>query len=132
MITPKPSVVIFVADVQRVAEFYRELASMTIEVEDSAHVVLDIEGFQLVIHLLHGEPAVVDVAKAVHAREDSYLKVCLPVASIDAARVTAAAKGGAIKSRDHEWTARGFRACDGHDPEGNIIQVRESANRNGV
>ena len=27
-----------------------------------------------------------------------------------------------------EWQAseRGFRACDGHDPEGNVIQVREA------
>jgi hypothetical protein len=24
---------------------------------------------------------------------------------------------------------RGFRACDGHDPEGNVIQLREIAGR---
>jgi predicted enzyme related to lactoylglutathione lyase len=98
---------------------------MTVEVEDGSHVVLDMEGFQLVIHALRGEPAAASDATAVRPRQDSYLKVCLPVASIDAARRTAAAKGGAIKPREYEWTARGFRACDGHDPEGNIIQVRE-------
>lgn len=26
-----------------------------------------------------------------------------------------------------EWEARGFRACDGRDPEGNVLQVREAA-----
>lgn len=44
---------------------------------------------------------------------------------IAAARSLAAANGGAIKSPQHEWEARGFRACDGYDPEGNVIQVRE-------
>jgi predicted enzyme related to lactoylglutathione lyase len=53
--------------------------------------------------------------------------LCLPVVSIAAARSLAVAHGGAIKSPQHEWEARGFRACDGYDPEGNVIQVRESA-----
>ena len=34
--------------------------------------------------------------------------------------------GGRVKPVHDEWEARGFRACDGHDPEGNVIQVRES------
>ena len=127
MLIPKPSVVVFVSNVQRVSDFYRELASMRVEVEDSAHIVLDMEGFQLVIHALRGAPTTGNAETVVRAREDSYLKVCLPVASIDAARTIAAEKGGAIKSREHEWVARGFRACDGHDPEGNIIQVREAS-----
>lgn len=42
-------------------------------------------------------------------------------------RVTAASLGGHIKPAAAEWSARGFRACDGHDPEGNVLQVRETA-----
>lgn len=128
MISPKPSVVVFVSDVRRVGDFYRDVASMTAEVQDTVHIVLDIEGFQLVFHALRSEPASSDAAP-VRSREDSYLKVCLPAVSIDAARRTAEAKGGAIKAREHEWAARGFRACDVHDPEGDIIQVRASASR---
>jgi hypothetical protein len=26
-----------------------------------------------------------------------------------------------------EWTWRGLRHCDGHDPEGNVIQLRQPA-----
>lgn len=121
----KPSVVVFVADVRRVTAFYREVAAMNVLLDEEDHTVMEVEGIQLVIHRLSGEPRV--SAASLHVREDSYVKLCLPVASIAAARVLAAANGGAIKAPDHEWEARGFRACDGHDPEGNVIQVRESA-----
>jgi predicted enzyme related to lactoylglutathione lyase len=86
---------------------------------------MEVDGFQLVVHKLAGEPQVPE--GEVRVRQDSYVKVCLPVESIAAARAVAAANGGAIKSPQHEWEARGFRACDGHDPEGNVIQVRETA-----
>ncbi len=121
---PKPSVVVFVADVRRVSAFYRELASMKMLIEEDDHAVMEAEGIELVIHRLAGEP---QVPAAETLRQESYVKLCLPVASIAAARSFAAANGGAIKSADHEWEARGFRACDGHDPEGNVIQVRENA-----
>src|SRR3954453_21258416 len=124
-VKPKPSVVIFVADVRRVTTFYRELASMSVLIEEDGYSVMEVEGLQLVVHALAGEPQVAE--GQVRVREDSYVKLCLPVESIAAARSVAAANGGAIKSAQHEWEARGFRACDGHDPEGNVIQVRDSA-----
>lgn len=34
---------------------------------------------------------------------------------------------GAIKPKENEWESRSFRECDGHDPDGNAIQVREIA-----
>jgi predicted enzyme related to lactoylglutathione lyase len=122
-VKPKPSVVVFVADVRRVSTFYREVASMSVLIDDDSYTVMEVEGLQLVVHKLAGEPHV----EAVRVRQDSYVKVCLPVDSIAEARSLAAANGGAIKSPQHEWEARGFRACDGHDPEGNVIQVRETA-----
>ena len=39
----------------------------------------------------------------------------------------AAALGGQIGPKQKQWTARGFTACDGFDPEGNVFQVRETA-----
>ena len=126
--THTPAVVVFVADVQRVSTFYRELASMQVLVQDDSHCVLAIDGFQVTVHALRGEPAVKTTTQGqVPLRQDSYVKLCLPVPSIALARTVAERCGGAIKSPDSEWEARGFRACDGHDPEGNVIQVRESA-----
>ncbi len=128
---PLPSVVIFVASVPRMASFYEALAEMKRIVGDDEHVVLEVAGFQLVIHKLRGASASEDGdGRKVEPREDSYLKVCLPVRSIADARAIATAHGGHIKPSKSEWEARGFRACDGHDPEGNILQVRESARPN--
>jgi predicted enzyme related to lactoylglutathione lyase len=125
---PNASVVIFVADVRRVSSFYRGLAAMSVLNEDERHVVMERRGFELVIHALRGEPSPRRAESGeVEVREDSYVKVCLPVRSIAEARFFAASNGGAIKPPEHEWEARGFRACDGFDPEGNVIQVREAA-----
>lgn len=124
---PKPTVVLFVDDVPRLAAFYRALADMTVEHEDSSHAVLDIAGTQLVIHAMHPpSPASGAAVSPVTVREDSYWKLCLPVASIAVARDLAATLGGQIAPSATEWEARGFRACDGHDPEGNVLQVREA------
>lgn len=125
---PTPAVVLFVTDVVRVAAFYETLAGMTRTAQDDDHVVLTLAGFELVVHRMRGEPEPTrDASGTAAVREDSYTKTCLPVASIARAREVAAAHGGAIKPVDWEWAARGFRACDGHDPEGNVLQVREAA-----
>jgi hypothetical protein len=101
---------------------------MTVVHSDRDHVVLDEEGFQLVIHGIPAQIAeqiVITVPPAL--REDMPIKFCLPVQSIQAARDKAHELGGAVLPADRAWIARGFRACDGHDPEGNIFQVREPA-----
>lgn len=125
---PMPAVVLFVDDVRRMAQFYRDVAHMVVVHEEAGHAVLEAAGMQLVVHAL--PPGVSNGPSAhqpVEVREDSYWKLCLPVERIASARIAAAAHGGSIASTDREWVARGFRACDGHDPEGNVIQVREPA-----
>lgn len=125
---PIPCVVLFVADVHRMTDFYRAIAGMHCLHQDDEHTILETGGMQLVLHKIHGEP---DLQSAsgdnIMAREDVYLKLCLPVDSIHDARIKAASCGGQIKSQEHEWEARGFRACDGVDPEGNVFQVRQTA-----
>lgn len=123
---PLPAVVLFVADVQRLADFYCKLAEFAVVHQDADHAVLERDGFQLVLHALRGEPAPALLPDGMPAlREDSYTKLCLPVTTIAKARSQAAALGGFIKPDTHTWQARDFRACDGHDPEGNVLQVRE-------
>ena len=122
---PTPSAVVFVADVERVARFYRELADMDVRLADASHVVLAIEGLELVIHATPNAPPVRE--RDVVLRADTHVKLCLPVASIAEARERAWRLGGGLRDVAAEWEWRGVRACDGHDPEGNVIQVRESA-----
>lgn len=122
---PTPSVVVFVADVERVARFYRELADMALQHADASFIVLAIDGLELTIHAMPDAPPVRE--RDVVLRAETHVKLCLPVTSIGEARERAWRLGGGIRDVAAEWAWRGFRACDGHDPEGNVIQVRESA-----
>lgn len=122
---PSTCMVLFVRDVPRMTSFYCTVAAMELLHQESSYAILSIQGFELVIHALYGEASLpYSNTETVAVREDSYTKLCLPVTSIAIARAHANELGGAIKSFSHEWAARGFRACDGHDPEGNVFQVR--------
>jgi len=125
---PKPSAVIFAKDMEPLARFYMEVAEMAEVVRDKGHVVLDAEGFQIVVHGIPKKiAATIQIGTPPKIREATPIKICLPVTSIASARNRASALGGRIGPRSKEWVARGFRACDGHDPEGNVFQVREGA-----
>jgi predicted enzyme related to lactoylglutathione lyase len=127
-IRPKPSVVIFAKSVPKLAHFYQEVAEMTVAHQDKDHIVLDQEGFQVVIHGIPKTIATqIQITEPPEVREETPIKLCVPVSSIDHARTKATELGGNVGPKSKEWEARGFRACDGYDPEGNVFQVRESA-----
>lgn len=127
-VRPKPSAVVFAKSVSRLARFYQEVAEMVEAHNDKDHIVLDEEGFQVVIHGIPKKIAAkILLTEPPQVREDTPIKLCLPVASIEYARTKAAELGGWIGPKSKEWEARGFRACDGYDPEGNVFQVRESS-----
>jgi hypothetical protein len=60
------SAVVFAKDVSNLARFHETVAEMVVVHQDKDHVVLDEVGFQ---------------------REDSDLKICLPLSNIDKARL---------------------------------------------
>jgi predicted enzyme related to lactoylglutathione lyase len=125
---PKPGVVVFAKDMALLAHFYGEVMDMAEVHRDNDHVVLDDGGFQLVIHGIPKEIAAqILITTPPEVREDTPIKICLPVRSIERARKKAAPLGGKVGAKDKEWEARGFRACDGYDPEGNVFQVRAGA-----
>jgi predicted enzyme related to lactoylglutathione lyase len=129
-VRPKASIVVFAKSVERLARFYSEVAELATEHAAADHAILDGTGFQVVIHGIPKKIAAsIEIATPPAVRENNAIKLCLPVTSIEAARQRAAALGGAVGPKRKEWEARGFRACDGYDPEGNVFQVRESASR---
>lgn len=69
----------------------------------------------------------IEIADPPKRRTDLPTKLIFPVASLAEARAKAPALGGALNPPGKEFAARGFRACDGHDPEGNVVQFRETA-----
>lgn len=119
--------VVFAKDIERVARFYRELLPMVELHAARDHRVLEAAGCQLVVHAIPKA-----IAKSIRIddppqrRTETPIKLCFGVDSIARARAAAPALGGALNPAGREWEARGFRACDGHDPEGNVIQLREA------
>jgi predicted enzyme related to lactoylglutathione lyase len=123
---PKLSAVVFAKNVAQVVKFYEGVLSMSIVQADPDRIVLNSEDFQLVIHAIPKEIAdTIAIAVPPEIREDTPIKLCLPVSSIAEARAKAAALGGKVRSQDQEWNGPDFRACDGCDPEGNVVQFRE-------
>ena len=120
----RPGAVIFTGDPRRLANFYETVAGLTLSYEDDQITLLRSESFELVIHALPREPSAVE---PVAAREDCYIKPFFPVTSLAETRKRAAEMGGRLRPENEEWVARGFRACEAIDPDGNVIQFRELA-----
>ena len=119
----RPGAVIFTGDHKRLARFYEAVTGLAVLFTDDGITVLGSETFELVIHSLSGEP---QVSGPPYVREDSYIKPFFPVRKLSAAREKAAAFGGQLRPENEEWTARGFRACEAIDPDGNVIQFRQN------
>jgi catechol 2,3-dioxygenase-like lactoylglutathione lyase family enzyme len=120
----RPGVVIFTGNLERLAGFYGGMTGLPVGFADDNVTVFRSETFELVIHCLPGEPPSREPAQA---RLDVYIKPFFPVASLSEAREKAAALGGQLRPASDEWEARGFRACEAIDPDGNVIQFRENA-----
>jgi predicted enzyme related to lactoylglutathione lyase len=127
-VTQKPGAVLFAKDVSRIARFYEQLVPMKIVLAERDLIVLESASFQLVVH---GIPT--RIAKSIQLssppkpRSSVAVKLIFPVRSIAAARAKAKALGGGLNPKKKEFEARGFVACDGYDPEGNVVQFRENA-----
>ena len=67
-----------------------------------------------------------DVGSPPILREDTPIKLVFVVADIAAARASAAERGGSVNPVEHEWLFEGAKVCDGHDPEGNVFQLRSA------
>ena len=122
---PSTAAVMFVDKIERMSAFYQGVAAMAVVHADDEHVVLEAAGFQLIVHAIPYSDATETTSYPL--REDGCIKLCLPVASIDAARPIAAGLGGELWPPEREWQARGVRVCDGRDPEGNVFQLRQNA-----
>ena len=120
--------VVFAKDINRVARFYEEVFSIPVVHAERDHVVLESPLFQLVIHAIPKKIAEsIEITAPPTRRTATPIKLFFFVPSIAEARTRAVALGGELDPKKSEWEARGFRACDGHDPEGNVVQVRENA-----
>lgn len=120
--------VIYAKDMRRISKFYETIAGFAVVEAEAGHVVLEVQGFQLsVVAIPTHIAAAIVVADPPVRREGSPTKLVYFVPSITAAREQATQLGGYLNSAAHEWEFQGAHVCDGHDPEGNVFQLRENS-----
>jgi len=118
--------VVYAKDLARVSAFYASVPGFAVMHAEPDHVVLESPALQLVIVAIPEHiAATIEVADPPVRRTDTPIKLGFTVASIKDVRAAAAARGGHLDTPEHEWQYQGFRVCDGHDPEGNVVQFRE-------
>jgi predicted enzyme related to lactoylglutathione lyase len=124
---PKAGAVVFAKEVCKVAKFYEQMLSMSVIQTASEKIIIESEELLLVIH---GIPkSIADtfiITDPPELRVDMPIKLFFPVSSLSDARAKAPALGGKVNPASTEWETGTFRACDGFDPEGNVIQFREN------
>lgn len=120
--------VLYARDMNHVAAFYAALAGLAETQRERDFVVLERDGFQLVIVAApEAIAAQITISKPPRRREDTPMKPVFVVPGIDAVRVAVVEHGGCIDTAGGAWLFGPWRVCDGCDPEGNVFQLRESA-----
>jgi predicted enzyme related to lactoylglutathione lyase len=119
--------IVYAKNIQRLARFYAEIADLEVVHEVDDHVVLESETYELVVVAIPAATAARIVITTPPARrENTAFKLSFRVDSLAQAREIAQAAGGELNPAAKEWDFQGMRVCDGCDPEGNMIQVREA------
>ena len=120
--------VLYARNIARVSGFYAGILEMKVTHQADDHIVLESPAFQLVVVAIPEHiAATIVLADPPTRRIDTPIKLVFNVASIHGARTTALRLGGELNPPGREWQFQEFRVCDGHDPEGNVVQFREVA-----
>lgn len=126
MAPPAAGLVVYAVDPRRLSRFYATVTGLVVTETAPGHVVLESPTFQLVLVQMPAEAAAtIDLSAPPARREETPLKPVFTVASLETARLAAAELGGTLDPAGTEWQFRHWRVCDGHDPEGNVFQLRE-------
>jgi catechol 2,3-dioxygenase-like lactoylglutathione lyase family enzyme len=120
MLSPLHRIIIFVGDVRKCADFYRDNFGFTIVPSDdppSEWMELDTGGCRLAFHQAHGPKG------PIHSPTGGPMnphKIVFYAKDVAKARVKLIAKG--VKMRTVQTYGK-LRFCDGRDPEGHVFQI---------
>jgi len=123
---PHPGAVVYAKNLSKLSGFYEQVLLPTATHANDDYTIFELPHFQLLIHAIPAQIAnTFEISVPPQLRSDTAIKLMLPVASIAKARDVAAKLGGKIDAENYEWDFQHCRICDGYDPEGNVIQLRE-------
>ncbi len=119
--------VLYAKDLDRLVRFCASVAGIEPLTIEKGFATLGSGSRQFVIVRIPKHIAeTIDIATPPRPREHTPLKLVFSVADIADARARAAELGGALNAMEREWEFDGAKVCDGHDPEGNIFQLRQN------
>lgn len=119
--------VLFANKLDQVATFYSNVLGLREVDRDADHILLESPGFQLIVHRIPGDAAAtVSDSASVVRRASAAFKPVFFVQRLANVRAVANAHGGAMEPNDKEWSFNGVTVCDALDPEGNVVQFRET------
>jgi predicted enzyme related to lactoylglutathione lyase len=119
--------VLYAKNLGRLVEFYSTIAGIEPQAIEKGFAVLGSEPSQFVIVRIPKRIAdSIEIPAPPEPREGTPLKLVFAVEDIAHARNSAAALGGAVNAVEREWEFGGAKVCDGHDPEGNVFQLRQT------
>lgn len=118
--------VLFAKLLDEVAAFYANVLGLREANRDNDHILLESPGFQLVVHRTPDDAATIGASDPPVRRASAAFKPVFFVQSLAQVRAIARAHGGVMEPSDKEWSFNGVVVCDALDPEGNVVQFRET------
>jgi predicted enzyme related to lactoylglutathione lyase len=118
--------VLFASRLDEIAAFYSHVLGLSEANRDDDHILLESPGFQLVVHRIPGHAAATGATEPRSRRTSAAFKPVFFVQSLDSVRTLATAHGGTMEPPEKEWSFGDTLVCDAVDPEGNVIQFRET------
>ena len=118
--------VLYAKDLAWLVELYRAVVGIEPQTAEKGFAVFGSIPSQFVIVRIPKNVArSIDISSPPKPRHGIPLKLVFAVEDIANARDRAARLGGAVNAVKHEWNFEGTKVCDGHDPEGNVFQIRQ-------
>jgi predicted enzyme related to lactoylglutathione lyase len=127
--TPALTAVLYAKHLARLTAFYQAVLGLAVVGEPAPdHVLLAAPGVALTLVAIPAAWADgIVLTDPPQRREDTPIKLSFAVPSLDDARSLAPTVGGQLASAEHTWRWGDWLVCDGTDPEGNVLQLREPA-----
>jgi predicted enzyme related to lactoylglutathione lyase len=124
-VTHRAGAVLYAVDPDRLVPFYERVCGLTRVDAPAELVVLVSDAWELhVVAVPAPIAARIELTSPPAPRTTTPIKLVFDVDDLAAARAAAAPTGGVVDAPAREWDFDGAVRCDGHDPEGNVVQLR--------
>jgi predicted enzyme related to lactoylglutathione lyase len=122
--------VIYAKNLAQLAKFYENVTGLEVRETNKNYTRLESNSFQLVVLQAPKHIAsTIVISEPPVRRENTPIKLVFFVKRISDAREKVIALGGELNTSEKEWKFGEHMVCDGHDPEGNVFQLRALSGR---